>query len=699
MSEPSNFVGKLRYFSRLRGPLASDPTAQVLHGLLLSLFLWLGLGTAILRSFSNRPDLPSVVTIETALAASLLVLRRGLLRPAAWIYLAGMWIFTINVMIYNRGIRGEGMMFLVTLPISAAWLLGLSGALWTTGVCMASAVVFAILEMRGSRLPQLPPGHMPVGVLVLLLVAILIGMVPLAHVLRTLRQALLDSRRAQDELTQYKTHLEQLVETRTAELLDARDVAVAANRAKSVFLANMSHELRTPLNAILGFSSLLRNTGVSDQQRRDLDIINRSGEHLLTLINDVLDVAKVEAGRTVITTVPCDLEALVFEVTEMMRVRAEEKQLKLWVEQTPRFPPFVKADIAKLRQVLINLLGNAVKFTEEGSITLRLDGQCDASGESAMVRFEVEDTGIGIATEDQGRIFDPFEQVANAESQKGTGLGLAITKQFVELMGGAIELKSIPGKGSRFRAEIPLEVVHEVEKNLPEAARKVVGLEPGQTEWRILIVEDHEESRAVLERMLRDVGLNVRTAGNGVVAVELFEQWRPHFIFMDLRMPAMDGIEATKHIRSLPDGAEVKIAAMTASAFESERERVLASGMQHFIRKPYRAQEVFDCLASQLGLRYQFVQEPASAPTRLSNRTRTQSLTAIPAEVRKELADAVVSLDHQRVAAVILKVAEVDAVLAEELRGMNDQFSYTAILRLLEPAGLSAFRRGTPQRE
>jgi signal transduction histidine kinase/CheY-like chemotaxis protein len=530
---------------------------------------------------------------------------------------------------------------------------------------------------------------MPVGVLVLLLMAILIGMVPLAHVLRTLRQALLDSRRAQDEIGQYKTHLEQLVETRTEELLDTRDAAVAANRAKSVFLANMSHELRTPLNAIMGLSSLLRNTGVSDQQRRDLDIINRSGEHLLTLINDVLDVAKVEAGRTVITTVPCDLEALVFEVTQMIRVRAEEKQLKLQVEQTPSFPPFVKADVAKLRQILINLLGNAVKYTEEGSITLRLDGRCDACGESPTVRFEVEDTGIGIAAEDQRRIFDPFEQVANAGSQKGTGLGLAITKQFVELMGGAIELKSIPGKGSRFRAEIPLEVVHQEEKKLPEATRKVVGLEPGQPEWRILIVEDHEESRAILERMLGDVGLKVRTAGNGAVAVELFEEWRPHLIFMDLRMPVMDGIEATKHIRNLPDGAEVKIAAMTASAFESERERVLASGMQHFIRKPYRPQEVFDCLASHLGLRYQFAQEPTSAPTQLSNRTRTESLAAVPEELRKELADAVVSLNHQRVAAVIVKVADADAALAEVLRGMNDQSSYTAMLRLIEPSRLA----------
>ena len=685
MSDPI-LVRNLRHVMRLRGPLASDPTARVLHSLLLSLFLWLGLGTAILRSFSSRPDLPSVLIIETALAGALVVLRRGLLRPAAWIYLAGMWIFTLNVMTYNRGIRGEGMMFLVALPISAAWLLGLGGALWTTAVCMASAVVFAILEMRGGRLPQLPPGHMPFGVLVLLLMAVLIGVIPLAHVLRTLRQAVLESRRAQEELTEYKTHLEHLVETRTTELLEARDVAVAANRAKSIFLANMSHELRTPLNAILGFSSLLRNTNLSDHQRRDLDIINRSGEHLLTLINDVLDVAKVEAGRTVITTAPCDVEALVFEVTEMMRVRAEEKQLTLLVEQTPSVPPYVKADIAKLRQVLINLLANAVKYTEEGSITLRLDAVCEASGESATVRFEVEDTGIGIAAEDQRRIFDAFEQVANAEAQKGTGLGLAITKQFVDLMGGKIELESAPGKGSRFRVEIPLEILNDVARKLPEVAREVVGLEAGQPEWRILIVEDHEESRAVLERMLHNAGLNVRTAGNGAVAIEVFEEWRPDFIFMDLRMSVMGGIEATKRIRSLPGGAEVKIAAMTASAFTSERERVLASGMQDFIRKPYRPPDVFDCLASHLGVRFQFVQEPTSPPTKLSNRTRTESLAGIPQELRKELADAVVSLNHERVAAVIVKVAEADTALAEVLRGMNDQASYTAILRLIEPS-------------
>jgi signal transduction histidine kinase len=229
--------------------------------------------------------------------------------------------------------------------------------------------------------------------------------------------------------------LENLVAQRTAELVEARNQAEQANRAKSTFLANMSHELRTPLNAILGFSNLLREHGVSEEQRRDLNIINRSGEHLLTLINDVLDVAKIEAGRTILEMAPCDLKALVQEVADMMRVRAAEKHLALALTQSDEFPRYVRTDPGRLREVLINLLGNAVKYTEHGSINLRCGARPADTSDRVLLRFEVEDTGIGIALEDQERVFQPFEQVAGAGRQKGTGLGLAITRQVVEFDG------------------------------------------------------------------------------------------------------------------------------------------------------------------------------------------------------------------------------------------------------------------------
>ena len=245
-----------------------------------------------------------------------------------------------------------------------------------------------------------------------------------------------------------------LVDRRTAELANARDQAEAANRAKSAFLANMSHELRTPLNAILGFSSLLRESGVSGEQREQVEIINRSGEHLLTLIDDVLDVAKIEAGKQSLAIAPCDLISLVNDVVEMMRVRAHAKNLELVWEQPPDYPRYVRADAPKLRQVLINLLGNAVKFTDEGTVTLRSSALAADDG-GLRLRFEVEDTGAGIAVEDQTRIFEPFVQASQHGIQKGTGLGLTITRRFVEMMGGTIGLESDPGRGSRFTCRSP----------------------------------------------------------------------------------------------------------------------------------------------------------------------------------------------------------------------------------------------------
>ena len=337
-----------------------------------------------------------------------------------------------------------------------------------------------------------------------------------------------------------------------------KEAAEAANRAKSVFLANMSHELRTPLNAILGFSALLqRDAGIVGHDREHLDIINRSGEHLLGLINDILDMAKIEAGRVELQIAPFDLYVLVRDLVGMMGQRAIEKGLELRLEQSSRVARYLRGDEIRLRQALVNLLGNAIKFTEQGAVTLRLEALPDPAG-GPRLRIEVEDTGPGIAAEDLERVFDPFVQAGQTSAQKGTGLGLAITRQFVELMGGRIGVTSDLGRGSRFWIELPVEPVSasEVAGQQSEGG-EVLGLAPGQPDWRILIVEDQPENSLLLGRLLEDAGFRVQIAENGVRGIERFRDWRPHFIWMDQRMPVMGGQAATRRIRALPGGQEV----------------------------------------------------------------------------------------------------------------------------------------------
>jgi signal transduction histidine kinase/ligand-binding sensor domain-containing protein/CheY-like chemotaxis protein len=480
-------------------------------------------------------------------------------------------------------------------------------------------------------------------------------------------------------LYQRGLQLEKLVDQRTAELIEARNQAEQANRAKSVFLANMSHELRTPLNAILGFSNLLSERSTSEEERCDLDIINRSGEHLLTLINDVLDVAKIEAGRTVLEISPCDLKVLVRDVTDMMRVRAAEKQLALVLVESGESMRYVLTDAAKLREVLINLLGNAIRYTERGSITLRFGAQpVSGEGERVLLRFEVEDTGIGIAREDEERIFQPFEQVASGGRQKGTGLGLAITRQVIELMGGSIELKSTPGKGSCFKVELTLDRTEKFETK-PFGRERILGLEPDQPEHRILIVEDEPENWMVLQRLLENAGFQVRVAENGENALAIFRQWRPQFIWMDLRMPGMNGIEAVQRIRVLEGGRDAKIVAVTASGFESQRNDVLASGLDDYVRKPYRPDEIFQCMARHLGIRYRCAHAPLQPEAQISALSPV-AIALLPAALRIKLRNALMTLDSKVISETINEVAEHDAVLGSVLAQYANTCSYSPIL-------------------
>ncbi|MDO8466088.1 MAG: ATP-binding protein [Gallionella sp.] len=466
-----------------------------------------------------------------------------------------------------------------------------------------------------------------------------------------------------------------------ARAIKAQQQAEAANLAKSVFLSTMSHELRTPLNAILGFSALMRSDpALTEGQRENLDIINRSGGHLLNLINDVLDMAKIEAGRVVLEVEPFDLSAMVRDITDMLGKRAEEKGLQLLFDQSSEFPRFIRSDKEKLRQVIANLVGNAVKYTDHGSVTLRLGVQPD--DEALRLTVEVEDSGIGISKTDQTRIFEPFVQVGKSATQKGTGLGLSIVSEYVKLMGGNIEVESTLDVGSLFRVHLPVQQAEEADVMSSESAQgRVIGLETGQPDYRILIVEDQLENQLLLQRLLKEAGFTVKIAQNGAEGVEMFQSYHPHFIWMDRRMPVMDGLEATQRIRALPGGKDVKIAAVTASAFADQRDEMLAAGMDDFVRKPYRPAEIFDCMTRQLGAH--FIHEQA-AQAEADSVLSSLSLAKLPETLRRELADGLVLGNTEQLARLMLRIEQQDAALAQVLAHHVAAFNYLPILNALE---------------
>jgi signal transduction histidine kinase/DNA-binding NarL/FixJ family response regulator len=489
---------------------------------------------------------------------------------------------------------------------------------------------------------------------------------------------------AEQTLRDYQTNLENQVKKRTAELEEAKLKAEAANRAKSVFLANMSHELRTPMNAILGFSALMRSDkDLTDLQKQTLDIINRSGAHLLSLINDVLDMAKIEAGRVAVENAGFDVPDLVRDLGNIIRASAEKKGLDFEVRQSPTVPRYVIADQAKLRQVLINLLNNAVKFTAAGTVALSVEAR--QTGERTFLELTVEDTGVGIRKEDQARIFEPFVQVSEQGDQIGTGLGLTITRQYLELMGGTLDLESTPGVGSLFRIQLPVEVsAASADRAQPAGLGEVEALAPGQPEYRILIVEDQLENALLLRRVMERVGFTVRLASNGEQGVALFQSWQPQLIWMDRRMPVMDGLEATRRIRALPGGKDVRIAAITASVFADERQELLRAGIDELVQKPFHASDVYGCMSRLLGVRFICENLPMATEPALPEILPPAALQALPESLRQDLADALLLLNQRRIAELIEQIGEQDSKLAEVLGRYAVDFDYAPILEALQ---------------
>ncbi len=469
------------------------------------------------------------------------------------------------------------------------------------------------------------------------------------------------------------------------DLRHAKTVAEEANQAKSIFLANMSHELRTPMNAVLGFSKIMQtDPEITESQRQNLNIINRSGTHLLNLINDILDMAKIEAGRVVIETEPFDLGETVRDIVDMMRERAESKHLQLFHTENSALPRFVEADPYKLRQILINLIGNAIKYTETGSINVRFNIKNHVDQNKVWLVCEVEDSGVGIKAEDQGKIFEPFVQVGKNSSQKGTGLGLPITKQYVNLMGGTISLTSQVNKGSLFRIELPVSKVSAEDiMAIKPHQNQVVGLSPNQILYRLLIVDDNFENRLLLKKILQPLGFQLREACNGQEAIEIFQQWQPHLIWMDIRMPVMGGKEATRQIKALPNGKDTVVVALTASVFEDQRDELFKAGVDAFVSKPYRIDEIFSCLHQCLNVEFIY-QALEPQPVYVSEHVPVKQFKALPAALQSQLHHAAGQLDLEQTASVIAEINALDNHVATGLQHYLEQMDFQAILDLCE---------------
>ena len=491
---------------------------------------------------------------------------------------------------------------------------------------------------------------------------------------------------AENKVLQLNSELEVRVAERTDELKIARDKADSANRAKSVFLANMSHEIRTPMNAILGYTQLLkREPELTLQQQSDIDIIHRSGEHLLALINDVLEISKIEAGRSQLNIVDFNLKKMLEELERMFRVQVEAKGLVLSVFcDFSIVPQFIHGDEAKIRQILINLIGNATKFTRKGKIEISLQLK-DKIGEQYILEFAVKDSGDGISADDVHKIFKSFEQTRTGVEAGGTGLGLPIARQYARLMGGDIDVVSQPGKGSCFRFELKI-IASKGDIFEYENERPVIGIANAKKNYKILIVDDQCVNRMLLSRLLTSVGFLVMEATNGVEAIELNEQWKPDLILMDLIMPVMDGFIATKKIRQNSEESNVPIVAISASVLEEEQARLKKVKATDFIHKPFREIDLFKVIGKCLELNYcykgngnELEGNTSKVNTEPDCNHLKEKVKALPDEWVSSFKESIINLDIDAINDAIEIVDSLDHGLSLALKEMAEQYDYEGL--------------------
>ena len=480
--------------------------------------------------------------------------------------------------------------------------------------------------------------------------------------------------------------------------------AEAANRIKGEFLANMSHELRTPLNAILGFAQIMRRSSKLDaEQQENLSIITGSGEHLLNLINQVLDLSKIEAGRTIINKTELDFYRLLDDLEDMFQFKAEEQKLRLLFERSPNVPQYIRTDQVKLRQVLINLINNALKFTEEGGVSLRVRGESlnfmetndtketeNKLSTKKTIIIEIEDTGQGISQEELDRLFEPFVQSKGVKNnQEGTGLGLTISRKFINLMGGDIAMNSEVGRGTILKFNIEVEEIKATEiKTEIKPRRKVIGLQPNQPQYRILVVDDRYSNRELVVKLLTPLGFEIRTASNGKEAIQVWQQWEPHLIWMDMKMPIMDGYEATKVIKTTMKGQATAIIALTASVFEEEKAVVLSTGCDSFIRKPFREAEIFDAMEKQIGVQFIYEtdenNEQKKTKIDVHKVINSQTIANLSDAWVKDFKQAIVNADSVTIDSLLEKIKDNNPDLARAIYHLTENFEYETLLDLLE---------------